>query len=80
MCAAHVLSWLSCSLCVHSHICGLSQLMQDDRGETALFAASQEGHLETATLLLKSGALVNYKSKVRPLYVHGQRGRMVCSF
>ena len=53
--------------------------MQDDRGDTALFAASQEGRLETATLLLNSGALVNCENKVRPLYFHGQHGGTVCS-
>ena len=57
----------------------LSQLMQDDRGETALFAACSKGHCDTAALLIAVGADVNYLSKVRPLYVHGGRGRVVCS-
>ena len=64
------------SLSFHAHllICiALSQLMQDERGETALFAASGRGHLETATLLLQYGAVVNYQNKVKLLfiYVHG---------
>ena len=65
---------------VHLLICVvLSQLMQDERGETALFAASQEGRYDPAALLIKHGADVNYLNKVRPLYVHGQHGRMVSS-
>ena len=57
----------------------LSQLMQDEYGETALIAARQEGRYDPAALLIEHGADVNYLSKVRPLYVHGQHGRMVCS-
>ena len=57
----------------------MSQLMQDERGETALFAACQECHYDPAALLIDHGADVNYLSKVRPLHVHGQHGRMVCS-
>ena len=53
----------------------LSQLMQDERGETALFAACQEGHHDPAALLIDHGADVSYLSKVRPSYVHG---RTVC--
>ena len=56
----------------HAHllICvALSQFMQDERGMTALFAASSGGHLETATLLLQYGAVVNYQSKVRLLFI-----------
>ena len=34
-------------------------------------AASKRGHLETTKLLLRRGALVNYQSKVRVLYVYG---------
>ena len=57
----------------HAHllICvALSQLMQDERGETALFAASDRGHLQTATILLQYGAVVNYADKVRLSMVH----------
>ena len=51
----------------------LSQLMQDEFGNTALIAASQEGHLSTAALLLDHGADVNKQNKVRLLlYVHSQ--------
>ena len=46
-----------------------SQLMQDEFGETALIAASQEGHLTTAALLLDHGADVNKQNKVRLLFV-----------
>ena len=65
---------------VHLLICVvLSQLMQDDRGETPLFAACVQGHYDPAAVLISNGADVNYLSKVRPLYVHGGHGRMVCS-
>ena len=47
----------------------LSQLMQDEFGETALIAASREGHLTTAALLLDHGADVNKQNKVRLLFV-----------
>ena len=50
----------------------LSQLMQDERGDTALFGACQEGHYDPVALLIDHGADVNYLSKVRPLHVHGQ--------
>ena len=53
--------------------------MQDVHGETALFAACGQGHYDPAALLVEHGADVNYLSKVRPLYVHSQHGRMVCS-
>ena len=55
------------------------QFMQDEYGETALFAACQEGHYDPAALLIDRGADVNYLSKVRSSHVHGQHGRMVCS-
>ena len=65
---------------VHLLICVvLSQLMQDDRGHTPLLAASQEGHYDSAAVLISHGADVNYLSKVRLLYAHGGHGRMVCS-
>ena len=71
----------------HAHliICvALSQLMQNEYGETALFAASTEGHLQTATLLLQHGAVVNYQNKVRLLFICPWSTvmvwhRMVCS-
>ena len=49
----------------------LSQLMQDEYGDTALFAACDEGHYDPAALLINHGADVNYLSKVRPSHVHG---------
>ena len=65
---------------VHLLICVvLSQLMQEDRGETPLFAACSQGRYDAAAVLISNGADVNYLSKVRPLYVHGGHGRMVCS-
>ena len=57
----------------------LSQLMQNEYGATALFAACSQGHYDPAAVLINHGAEVNYLSKVRLLHVHGQRGRMVCS-
>ena len=51
--------------------------MQDERGETALFAASQEDCYDPTALLINHGADVNYLSKVRPSHVHNQDGRMV---
>ena len=47
----------------------LSQLMQDKFGETALIAASGEGHIKCATVLLNHTADINYQRKVRLLYV-----------
>ena len=52
----------------------LSHLLQNMYGDTALIAASQEGRLRCATLLLKHKAVVNYQRKVRLLYVHGGHG------
>ena len=47
----------------------LFHLMQDGKyGETALMAASSQGHIECATVLLKHRADVNYRNKVRWLY------------
>ena len=43
----------------------LYQLMQDEFGETPLFAACHQGHLETAAMLIKHGAMVNCLNKVR---------------
>ena len=53
--------------------------MQGDLGQTALMGAVYNRHLDVSTLLLEHGAVVNYKDKVRLLYVHDQHGRMVCS-
>ena len=47
----------------------LSQFMQDEVRETALIAASKQGHIECATVLLNQRADVNYQRKVRLLYV-----------
>ena len=48
----------------------LSQLMQNERGHTPLFAASQEGRYDPAALLIKHRADVNYLNKVRPSMVN----------
>ena len=48
----------------------LSQIMQEEYGDTALLAASGEGHIKCATVLLKHGAAVDYVSTVRLLYVN----------
>ena len=77
-----VVSGWSCSCSTYLLNCIiLSQLMhcQDERGATALFAACQEGRYDLAALFIDRGADVNYLSKVRPLHVHGQYDRMVCS-
>ena len=39
--------------------------MQDHLGFTALGAASQEGHVDVAQLLIKRGAVIDYQDKVR---------------
>ena len=39
--------------------------MQDDLGSTALIAASQEGHIEVARLLIERRAAIDYRNKVR---------------
>ena len=44
----------------------LSQLMQDECGDTALFAACGKGHYDPVALLIDHGADVNYLSKVIP--------------
>ena len=54
----------------------LSQLMQNEYGDTALFAACAKGHYDPAALLIDHGADVDYLSKVRPLHV---QNRTVCS-
>ena len=60
--------WLV-SFHAHLFICiALSQLIQDKLGETALITASGEGQLQTATILLQYGAVVNYTNKVRLLF------------
>ena len=41
--------------------------VQDDFGETALVAAVGQGHLHVAEILMKNGADVNYRNKVRAL-------------
>ena len=47
----------------------LSQLMQDEFGDTALIAAVDQGHITTAALLLDHGADVNKQNKVWLLFV-----------
>ena len=46
--------------------------MQNEYGDTALFAACGQGHYDPATLLIDHRADVNYLSKVRPSHVHDQ--------
>ena len=46
--------------CVHC-------VLQDDIGETPLVAAVNKGHLQVAEILVKNGANVNYRNKVRAL-------------
>ena len=48
--------------------------MQDEYGNTALMAASINGHIDVAELLLARGAVVNYQRKVRVLYIDGPHG------
>ena len=45
-------------------------LMQNDHGNTPLFAASKEGRYDPAALLIKHRADVNYLNKVRPSMVN----------
>ena len=40
-------------------------IVQDDDGNTALIEASQNGHAETARVLLDHGANVHYQNRVR---------------
>ena len=70
------------SLQIHvqlAHLCCIVSTMQNEYGDTALFAACSHGRYDPAALLIDHGADVNYLSKVRPLHVHGQHDRMVCS-
>ena len=39
--------------------------MQNDFGSTALVAASQEGHVDVARLLIERGAAIDYQNKAR---------------
>ena len=50
----------------------LNIFMQNEYGDTALFAACGQGHYDPAALLVDHRADVNYLSKVRPLHVHDQ--------
>ena len=47
----------------------LNSCMQEKDRDTALIIASEQGHIECATILLKYTANVNYQRKVRLLYV-----------
>ena len=42
-------------------------LTQNDFGDTALVAAVDNGHFHVAEILVKNGADVNYRNKVRVL-------------
>ena len=44
--------------------------MQNQFGDTALIVCCQNGHLETAKLLVHRGAVVNYQRKVRLITPH----------
>ena len=68
----YVCSTCEISMCNFLICVVLSQLLQNERGETALFAACSKGHYDPATLLIDHAADVNYLSKVRLLHVHGQ--------
>ena len=41
--------------------------MQEDFGDTALMAAVHQGYLHIAEILVKNGADVNFRNKVRAL-------------
>ena len=56
---------LQISMCNLLFCVALSQLMQNEYGATALFAACSQGHYDPAALLIDHGADVNYLSKVR---------------
>ena len=87
MCAPHLVSGWSYSgepSDFHvqlAHCIILSHLMhcQDERGETALFAACHEGRYDPAALLIDHGANVNYLSTVRPLHVCGEHDKTMWS-
>ena len=53
--------WLTCV--------ALSQLMQNDDGETPLITASANGHFSTVVVLLQCGAEINKLSKVRLVFL-----------
>ena len=42
-------------------------IIQDDFGDTALVTAVDKGHFHVAEILVKNGADVNYRNKVRAL-------------
>ena len=46
--------------------------IQDDFGETALVTAVNKGHLHVVEILVKNGADVNYRNKVRALILGTQ--------
>ena len=54
--------WSVCKLCT---LYELSCLTQDDFGETAVIAAVRQGHCEVVDILLRHGANVNLRNKVR---------------
>ena len=51
---------------VHVHLPSIL-IIQDDFGDTALVTAVEQGHLYVAEILVKNGADVNYRNKVRAL-------------
>ena len=53
--------------CTFSYTCWLYCLIQDDFAATALGAAVDNGHVMIVNTLVKAGANVNYRNKVRPL-------------
>ena len=44
-------------------------LLQNDFGITALVPAVVQGHTEIVEILVKAGANVNFRTKVRPLMI-----------
>ena len=52
-------------MCVHRN--SPPQFLQDDFRDIALLTAVDEGHLHIAEILVKNGANVNYRNKVRSL-------------
>ena len=48
----------------------IHEYSQNERANTPLMIASQEGNMATCALLIKRGAVVDYQNKVMPC-IHG---------
>ena len=59
----------------HVHLSNIL-IIQDDFEDTALVAAVNEGNLHVAEILVKNGADVSYRNKVRALITVTQVGIM----